>query len=70
MEIDDWDVTSKYPRGHYLRTLGAVGDIEVCCKPTLTIIAEMMVLMVKMFVVITAVQKVAVVTVIPIDCTW
>lgn len=29
VEIDAWDATSKYPRGHYLKTLGPVGDIEV-----------------------------------------
>ena len=27
--IDSWDVYSKYPRGHYVKTLGKIGDKEV-----------------------------------------
>lgn len=27
--IDAWDVRSKFPSGHYIRTLGAVGDRKV-----------------------------------------
>jgi exosome complex exonuclease DIS3/RRP44 len=27
--IDEWDATSRHPRGHYIRTIGMVGNIEV-----------------------------------------
>jgi exosome complex exonuclease DIS3/RRP44 len=27
--IDEWDATSRHPRGHYIRTIGEVGNIEV-----------------------------------------
>lgn len=33
VEIDAWDSTSKYPRGHYLKTLGPVGNIEADPPP-------------------------------------
>ncbi len=28
VNIDTWDVDSQYPSGHYVRTLGTIGDKE------------------------------------------
>lgn len=27
--IDQWDIHSRYPSGHYVRTIGVLGDVEV-----------------------------------------
>ena len=28
MRIDSWDVDSMYPNGHFVRSLGAIGELE------------------------------------------
>jgi exosome complex exonuclease DIS3/RRP44 len=37
--VDSWDAASKYPRGHYVRTLGPIGDkateTEVRCEESM-----------------------------------
>lgn len=34
--VDSWDRLSRYPSGHYVRTIGEIGDrdteSEVCCR--------------------------------------
>lgn len=29
VRIDDWDIHSQYPNGHFVRSIGSIGDIEV-----------------------------------------
>ena len=29
VRIDSWDINSQYPNGHFVRSIGCIGDIEV-----------------------------------------
>lgn len=36
--VDSWDVLSRYPSGHYVRTIGDIGDKDTETEASLTIL--------------------------------